>query len=67
MEIARRAGALVASVVAGKCPMCQLNVASTEVTVGKIVIKVCETCSQPLWNAMGVVSWVQSKLKKGRS
>ena len=42
----------------GKCPLCGSRVATTEMKVGPVFVRVCEPCSQPVWHVMGLVNWI---------
>jgi hypothetical protein len=46
---------------AGKCPGCGVAEGTNPVQVGPVFVKLCDTCSKPLWHALGFIDWFRSR------
>ena len=62
--VGRQLGALAASAVAGKCPLCTVRPATTKVRIGPVFTEVCDECSKPIWHTMGLLSWFQGAFRR---
>lgn len=45
------------------CPLCGVRAADTKVSLGPVSVEICRPCSEPMWNAMGLISFFRSKMK----
>lgn len=45
------------------CPLCDVRAADTKVSLGPVSVEICKPCSEPLWNAMGLLSWSRKFFK----
>ena len=54
--------ARAAEVVAGppvrrsKCPLCRKHEATTEVTIGVVIVRVCDVCSDPVYKGISFLA-----------
>ncbi len=42
-----------------RCPVCGVGVATTELSLGPVFVRVCSRCSQAPYHVMGVLDWLK--------
>jgi hypothetical protein len=51
--------AAAAAALAGVCPICRVRRGDVEMGFGPMYTRVCTTCADPIWHAMGLYDWAK--------